>query len=51
MRLIIDSDDEKLVGRYVNALITNPESRMFYGRITDVDVSDYSGKVYGDYLF
>ncbi len=51
VRLIIDSDDEKLVGRYVNALLTNSAGHHFYGRITDIDVSDYSGKVTGDYLF
>ena len=51
VRLIIDSDDEKIVGRYINALLSNPDGHLFYGRITDIDVSDYSGKVYGDYLF
>ena len=51
VRLIIDSDDEKIVGLYVNALITNPERHRFYGRITDIDVSDYAGRVYGDYMF
>jgi len=51
VRLIIDSDDEKIVGRFINALLSNPDGHMFYGRITDMDVSDYTGKVYGDYLF
>jgi len=51
VRLVLDSDDEKILQRYISALLTNPEGHHFFGRITDVDVSDYSGKVYGDYLF
>lgn len=51
VRLVLDSDDEKLVGRFIDSLLTNPDGHYFYGRITDIDVADYSGKVTGDYLF
>ena len=51
VRLVLDSDDEKLVQRFITALLTNPEGHHFFGRITDVDISDYSGRVSGDYLF
>ncbi len=51
VRLLLDSDDEKLVGKYINALMTNPEGIHFWGRITDIDVADYSGKASGDYIF
>ena len=51
VRIVLDSDDEKLVGRFIDSLLTNPDGHYFYGRITDIDVADYSGKVTGDYLF
>ncbi|HOP61737.1 MAG TPA: acylphosphatase [Spirochaetota bacterium] len=51
VRLVLDSDDERLVGIYINALLKNPERYPFYGRITDIDVTDYAGRVTGDYLF
>ncbi len=51
VRLILDSDDEKLVGSYVNALLANPDGYRFWGRITDIDVADFSGRLSGDYIF
>jgi len=51
VRLLIDSDDKQIISAYINSLITNPKGYMFYGKITDVNVSDYSGKIYGDYMF
>ncbi len=51
VRVIIDSDEEDRIERYVAALKANPFGFTFYGRIDDVGVSDYSGPVRGDYVF
>ena len=51
VRILLSTDDGNLVSRYVNALIANPQGYHFYGRITDADVSEYSGNISGDYLF
>lgn len=51
VRVIIDSDEEDRIERYISALKANPFGFTFYGRIDDVRVSDYSGPVRGDYIF
>jgi acylphosphatase len=51
VRVLLDTDDEVLVQRYVASLKTNPLAVSFFGRITDIEVNDYSGRIAGDYEF
>jgi acylphosphatase len=49
--VIIDTDDDETVKKYIKALRENPNRFRFMGNITRIDVSDYSGTVSGDYIF
>jgi len=51
VRVILDTDDELIVREYVASLKNNPSGFTFFGSITGVDVSDYSGRSGGDYNF
>ena len=51
VRVLIDTDDNKKIADYINALKSNPFGYTFYGRIEDVRISDYSGPIRGDYIF
>jgi acylphosphatase len=51
VRVILDTDNDEKIKRYVNALKNNPFGYMFYGRIDDIRISDYSGYSNGDYRF
>jgi acylphosphatase len=51
VRILLDTDDEESVSRFISDLRNNPYGYTFYGRIDSVDVSDYSGSITGDYRF
>lgn len=51
VEVLLDTDDMKVVSAYAQALMENPARKTFFGRIDDIDVSDYSGRMYGDYVF
>ncbi|MCL1865764.1 MAG: acylphosphatase [Spirochaetes bacterium] len=51
VRLIIEAENELIVQKYISSLLSNPDGYMFYGNIKDMDVSDYLGKIDGDYNF
>jgi len=51
VRVIIDTDDEAALRRYVEDLRSNPERYRFYGRIDEVEVEKYRGSIAGDYEF
>ena len=51
VRVIIDTDDQSLVREYTSALIQNPSSVRFYGKISDISVRTFSGPIRGDYNF
>jgi acylphosphatase len=51
VRVVLGTDDESLVREYVTQLRTNPRGYTFYGTISSISVSDYSGPVTGDYIF
>ncbi len=51
VRVILDTDDEQKISRYVQAIKFNPDGYIFYGRIDDVGVANYSGPIRGDYVF
>jgi acylphosphatase len=51
VKLIVAAENELIIKEYISSLISNPGGFMFYGDIRDIDVSDYSGKIDGDYNF
>lgn len=51
VRVILDTEDDELVDRYIADLRTNPEGFGFYGRIDSVDVGGYRGAISGEYRF
>ena len=51
VQLIISIQDENLFRQYITALLTNPDRITFFGHIDDISISDYSGKISGDYNF
>ncbi len=51
VKLILNIDDESVFKSYLTALISNPDSYMFFGSINDISITDYSGKTDGDYNF
>ncbi|MBN2400933.1 MAG: acylphosphatase [Spirochaetes bacterium] len=51
VRVILESDDEQKINKYIQALKQNPYGFQFYGRIDDVSISDHTGSIRGDYLF
>ncbi|MCL1833882.1 MAG: acylphosphatase [Leptospirales bacterium] len=51
VRLILEAENESIFQRFISSLLSNPDGYMFYGTIRDIDVSDYSGKIEGDYNF
>jgi len=51
VKLIVEAENGSIIQKYISALISNPGGFMFYGDIRDVDVSDYSGSIDGDYNF
>jgi acylphosphatase len=51
VRVILDTDDVEKTERYIQAIKYNPNGYIFYGRIDDVKLINYSGAVRGDYNF
>ncbi len=51
VRLLLNTEDQNLVKEYITALQTNPVAVQFYGKITDIQIFDYSGPIQGDYVF
>ncbi len=51
VRVIINSNDEEKINKYIHALKHNPFGFTFYGRIDDVSISDFTGSVRGDLMF
>lgn len=49
--IILDTNDEKVIGSYMNSLVVNTENYNFFGRITDYKIVPYAGRIDGDYLF
>jgi acylphosphatase len=49
--LIVEAENELIIRNYISSLLSNPGGFNFYGNIKDIDVSDYSGKIDGDYNF
>ena len=51
VRLILDVNDDTVFKSFITSLISNPEGYYFWGTIDDISISDYSGKIGGDYNF
>ena len=51
VRLLVEAENELIIQEYISSLLKNPGMFMFYGSIRDIDVSDYAGKIDGDYNF
>ncbi len=51
VRVLLDTDDQELLDRYISDLRNNPEGFGFYGRIDSVDVEQYRGPLSGEYRF
>ena len=51
VRIILDSDDEQTINKYIQALKENPYGYPFYGKIHDINISNYEGSIKGDYIF
>lgn len=51
VELLLNTDDEALLGNFKSALFSNPKNYLFWGRIADIKSEDYSGRFGGDYVF
>jgi acylphosphatase len=51
VQVLLDTDNEDIVNKFIEAIRFNPYNFRFYGSITSVTTSDYSGPIYGDYEF
>lgn len=49
--VLINTDDENIVNLYMELLLVNPDGYRFFGRITEYRVTEYSGRINGDYVF
>lgn len=51
VKLLINVTDVSAFNCYISSLLSNSERYMFYGHIEDISITDYSGKIDGDYNF
>ncbi len=52
VQVILDTDDEEEISRFVQALKENSFGIRFFGKITGIKVNrNYAGHVDGDYIF
>ncbi|TFH40871.1 MAG: hypothetical protein E4G96_06685 [Chrysiogenales bacterium] len=51
VRVLLDTNDPDLTGRYVCDIRSNPEGYAFYGRIDSVNVENHDGPLTGEYSF
>lgn len=51
VRVILNTEDEEKISRFIHALKTNPYNFTFFGSISNITIKDYSGPVRGDYHF
>jgi acylphosphatase len=51
VRVLLNTDDSELLGRFISDIKNNPDRFTFYGRIELVELTDYSGPLGGDYQF
>ncbi len=51
VKLILDLPDESTLEKFISSLRFNPKGYRFYGNITGIDISNYEGRIVGDYNF
>lgn len=51
VQVLLDTDNMDLINEFVHCIKTNPYSYRFYGKIDEVQLSEYSGPLYGDCTF
>lgn len=51
VQVLLDTDNEKIINKYIDLLKNNPHEFYFIGNITDIKVYEYSGPIHGDYDF
>jgi acylphosphatase len=51
VQLILMTDDLKLINEFIDKIKINPSGHTFFGRIDDVEIEDYEGKLRGEYTF
>ncbi len=51
VQVLLDTDDEQEVEKYIQVIRSNPYGFRFHGDIQKIEKSDYSGPIYGDYQF
>ncbi len=49
--VLLKTDSRQETEAYVNALKANPRLIRFYGNIQSISIEEYTGRIYGDYLF
>lgn len=51
VRVVLETDDDGVVQRYAEALKNNRFGILFFGRITEIQIQNYTGPTAGDYNF
>lgn len=51
VQVLLDSEDDATIERYVKALKENPYDFRFFGSIHHIWINDYNGPIRGDYTF
>ena len=51
VQVLLDTDNEQEVEKYIDTLRTNPHRFRFHGNIQRIDKNYYSGPIHGDYQF
>ena len=51
VRVILQTDDPERIERFIQCLKSNPYGYSFWGDIVEIEKSDYSGSIRGDYTF
>ena len=51
VQIILVTNNQDKINGFINAIKTNQYNFRFHGNITDIEISDYTGLLSGDYLF
>jgi len=51
VQVLLDTDNEQDVEKYIHTIRTNPDGFRFHGTIRRIDKNNYTGPIYGDYQF
>ncbi|MBF0226133.1 MAG: acylphosphatase [Desulfobacterales bacterium] len=51
VKVLLDTDDDSLSIKFIEHIKINPKNYIFWGKIKEVTISDYSGNLKGEYEF